>query len=180
MWVASYCRKWTTLSTLLSLLSTPCKPRSASKPCGSMGRLPETEAAEGHVRVYVHACVLKWREQDRCFITISALHSWVVIKYSWLQETAQLSVTLLLWHSAQAAAAFRVVQQGVNISTYINTNVAVQLPTRQCRDARGYRACNCHIHLSLFSNFRRLNWMSKLQVTNRCVACLQMFRPEMP
>lgn len=58
--------------------------------------------------------------------------------------------------------------------------MAVQFPSRQCRDAWHYHACNCHIHLKPFSNFRSLKWIIKVLVTNRYVACLQMLRPETP
>lgn len=75
---------------------------------------------------------------------------------------------------------FRAMQHCINIPTCINTSVAVQFCTRQCRDAIDYCACNHHIHFAMFSNFRRLNWVIKLQVNNRYVTCFHMFRPEMP
>lgn len=80
------------------------------------------------------------------------------------------AVPKLLWLS--------VVQYWVNIPTYIITNVGVQFSTGQCRDVIGYYAYNYQIYL-MFSNFRRwLNRISKLQLSNRHMNCLQMFRLE--
>lgn len=141
VWVASYYRKWITLSTLLSLLSTPYKPRNASKPCGSTGRLPETEAAEGHVCVYVHTCAHREGSEVKEAQERQMLydHFPTAAKY-WSPGSRRPHSSVWLckpWHSAHAAEAFRDVQQGVNISTSIKTNVAVQFLSRNCRNCMG-------------------------------------------
>lgn len=77
-----------------------------------------------------------------------------------LLANRKLSISILSWHTAQAAMVFRDMQYWVKIPAYIISNVGVQFSTGQCRDAIGYHADNRQI-FNVFE-FQKTKWNKQI------------------